>query len=237
MTIGQSGVPPVPAAAAESRGGSQSPVPAAPVSRPAAGPRQWSARGVALAVLVVVLGGLVLLYAVPQFSHRVTVLAVATDVPVGSVITADDLTTAKITVDPHLRSVPAADRAAVVGKVAAVSLRAGTLVTLDGVGTSDGFTAGQVLVPLGLKAGQFPARGLDPGQHVWIIATPGTGNAGGGAAVSAAATEAVVAEVGRTDDATGVTVIDVRVPSAAAVALGQFASTGNLLVLLLPTGG
>jgi hypothetical protein len=196
-------------------------------------------KGVALAMLVVVLGGLVLLYAVPQFSHRVSVLAVAQDVPIGSTITADDLTTAEITKDPHLETISASDQSSVVGKVAVVDLRGGTLLTLAELGTSDGFTAGQVLVPLGLKEGQLPARGLAAGQHVLIISTPGDGNSGAvsNASVPSSSTRAVVTEVGRADPASGVTVVDVRVPANDAIALGQLASTGNLTVLLLPAGG
>ena len=195
-------------------------------------------KGAALAVLVVVLGGLILLYAVPQFSHRISVLAVARDVPVGSTITRDDLTIAKITKDPSLAPIPASDQNEVVGKVAAVDLRAGTLLTRGDLGTTSGFTAGQVLVPLGLKQSQLPARGLAPGQHVMVIATPGNGDSAtvGSSDVPASSTDAVVTEVGRTDPASGVTVVDVRVPASDAIALGRLASTGNLTVLLLPAG-
>jgi hypothetical protein len=209
--------------------------------REAASPRRWTVKGLALAVMCVVLGGLVVMIGVQTFAKRDTVLVVAKAVPVGSTIDASDVTTAKITSDPALKPVPDSDRGSVIGKVAMVDLRPGTLITRDELGTSDGFSLGQVLVPLPLKQGQFAARGLSAGESVMIVATPGSnGSTNGGPSTGAprtAETKAVVTEVGSSDPNTGVTVVDVRVPADAAVALAQLASTGNLAVLLLPEGG
>lgn len=216
-------------------------VPPAPtLLRQASAPRRWTAKGLALAVILVVSGGLVVMIGVQALTERTAVLVVARAVPMGSTVDASDLTTAKITSDPALTPVPASDRGVVLGKVALVDLRPGTLLTREEVGTSDGFTSGQVLVPLPLKQGQFPARGLAPGQSVLVVATPGA-NANGApgsvpAGLSAAGTRAVVAEVGGTDVNSGVTVVDVRVAAGAAAGLAQLASTGNAAVLLLPAG-
>jgi hypothetical protein len=208
------------------------------VVREAASPRRWTVRGLALAVICVVLGGLVVMVGVATFAKRHTVLVVAKAIPVGSTIEASDVTTAKITSDPALTPIPASGRSSVIGKVAMVELRRGTLITRDELGSSDGFGSGQVLVPLPLKQDQVPARGLSPGESVMIVATPGTTSAGSSVGTpNTYGTKAVVAEVGPSDPNTGVTVVDVRVPADVAVALAQLASTGNVAVLLLPAGG
>jgi hypothetical protein len=214
------------------------------VLRQASAPRRWTTKGLAAAVIFVVLGGLVLMYAVPAYSKRVTVLVVARAVPIGARISDADLATARITSDPALTPVAATDRGAIVGRFATVTLRPGTLLTLSEVGDSDGFTAGQVLVPLALRAGQLPARGIVPGEQVLIVATPTnvTGSTAGSTTPSSdpsqsQGTRATVAETGPANTATGVTVVDVSVPSADGVALAKLAATGNLTVVLLPAGG
>jgi SAF domain len=182
----------------------------------------------------------VVMFGVASFTKRDTVLVVAKAVPVGSTIDASDVTTAKITSDPVLTPIPSGERDTVIGKVALVDLKPGTLFTRDELGTSDGFTTGQVLVALPLKQGQFPARGLAAGQSVLVVATPGSSSNSAGTAAGtttpSTGTKAVVTEVGPTDASTGVTVVDVRVAANAGVPLAQLASTGNAAVILLPPG-
>jgi hypothetical protein len=192
--------------------------------------------------MFVVIGGLILMYAIPAFSQRDTVLVVAKPVPVGSRITVADLSTAKITADPNLKPIMATDRGSVIGKVTTSFLTPGSLLTRDELGTSDGFSAGQVLVALALKEGQFPARGLSAGQQVLIVATPGSGsnapqNGSSASLRQTAGTRATVTELGLSNVATGVTVVDVRVPGYAGVPVAQLASTGNAVLILLPPGG
>ena len=242
---GQGRVPPPPPVTAPAGNGRAAQpagtVPSPPtVVRVAAAPRRWTAKGLAAAVIFVVLGGLVVMFGVASFTKRDTVLVVAKTVPVGATIDASDVTTAKITSDPALTPIPGGERDQVIGKVALVDLKPGTLFTRDELGTSDGFTTGQVLVALPLKQGQFPARGLAAGQSVLVVATPGSSsNSAGppaGTTTPSTGTKAVVTEVGATDASTGVTVVDVRVAANAGVPLAQLASTGNAAVILLPPG-
>lgn len=220
-------------------------VPSPPVVvREASAPRRWTTKGLALAVIAIVLGGLVVMVGVRSLSTRTEVLAVAKTVPVGARITEADVTTASIASDPALQPIPAGDRASVVGKIALVDLRPGTLLTTSQIGDSDGFTPGQVLVALALKPGQYPVRGVAPGQAVLVVQTPGTGSTGGGpvasgdgAAFPSAGTKAVVSEVGAANPTSGVTVIDVRVPAEMGGPLAALASTGNAVLILLPAGG
>jgi hypothetical protein len=115
------------------------------------------------------------------------------------------------------------------------------------VGHRSGFTAGQMLVALPLKQGQFPSRVLSAGQRVLIVATPGADGAGAGSTsggslrnrgqgVTSKGTVATVAEVGATSPATQLTVVDVRVFASDGVRVAQVASTGNLALILLPAG-
>ena len=168
------------------------------------------------------------------------VLAVARDVQVGSAITADDLTVANVPSDPNLSPIPAAQQSQVVGMVAQVPLTRGELLTRAHVGTGTGLAVGEMLVALPLKEGQFPARGVTPGQQVLIVPTPGAAGSTSGTdamgGTSDRSTEATVAEVGPVNPTTQVTVVDVRVREAEGPAVAQLASTGSLALILLPAG-
>jgi hypothetical protein len=230
-----------------------------PAARSAAAARRTSHRGVIVSVLVVLVGGLIAFAGAQMLTHHSQVLAVAANVPIGATVTDADLVVASVTADPNLSPIPASQRSQIVGMVAQVALVKGELLTRAQVGATSGFAAGQMLVALPLKQGQFPERGLTAGQKVLIVATPGTngpatgstttgvgdGGSSAGAAGSsvaptsgvAAGIDASVAEVGGMDQATQVTVIDVQVDADSAVAVAQLASTGNLALILLPAGG
>jgi hypothetical protein len=208
--------------------------------RSAAARRRTTRKSLVLSVLVVLLGGLIAFAAGRMLTAHTAVLAVARDIEVGSTITADDLTVANVPSDPHLSPIPAAERSQVVGMVAQVPLTRGELLTRAQVGTGSGLAAGELLVALPLKEGQFPARGLTPGQQVLIVPTPGsTGSANGTGATSGTPgrpVEGTVAEAGVANPTTQVTVVDVLVREADGPTVAQLASTGDLALILLPAG-
>lgn len=213
--------------------------PPAPPLRSAAARRRTSHKSLTLSVLVVLLGGLIAFAAGRMLTAHTEVLAVARDVQVGSTITADDLTIANVPSDPNLSPIPAAQQSEVVGMVAQVRLTRGEMLTRAQVGTGTGLAAGEVLVALPLKEGQFPARGLTPGQQVLIVPTPGaTGSTSETTTgtTSERPTGATVAEVGAVNPTTQVTVVDVRVRDADGPTVARLASTGRLALILLPTG-
>ena len=196
-----------------------------------------------ISLLVVLVGGLIAFTGGQLLTKHTEVLAVAQDVPVGALITGADLTTASVVKDPNLAPIPSSDRSQIVGLVAQVGLVKGELLTRAQVGTGSGFSAGQQLVALPLKQGQFPARGLTPGQKVLIVATPGQGGAGStgsstgnGSGRTTSASDGTVVDVGGMNAATQITVVDVRVADADGVGVAQLASTGNLALILLPAG-
>jgi len=212
-------------------------VPPPPAVRAAAAARQWKPRQVLLAVLVVVLGGLVSMWAVSSYAHRDRVLVIAQNVAVGQRITVDDLAGADLTLDPRVAAFTVEQQGEVIGKVALVDLAKGTLVNPSQVGQSQSLTAGQVLVPLQLKPGQLPAVGLAPGQQVLLVATPVNTGQGAQADSPADPIQATVAESGAPDAATAVTVVDVRVPQDVGASLARMAASGNVTVVVLATGG
>jgi hypothetical protein len=187
-------------------------------------------------VLVVVLGGLVSMWAVTSYAHRDRVLVISRTVAVGQRITIDDLAGADLTLDPRVSAFTVAQQGAVIGKVALVDLAKGTLVNPSQVGASPSLLAGQVLVPLQLKPGQLPAVGVVPGQPVLLVATP-VDTAAGAAAGTPEPIQANVAESGAPDAATGVTVVDVRVLADEGALLARMAASGNVTVVVLAPGG
>jgi hypothetical protein len=204
-----------------------------------------------ISVLVVLVGGLIAFGGAQVLTKHTRVLAVAQDVPVGVTITSNDLSVASVTKDPNISPIPASEESQIVGMVAQVGLVKGELLTRAQVGTSSGFTAGQMLVALPLKQGQFPARGVTADQKVLIVATPGANGStglgtaapgksstsgGAGTGSPGVGIDGTVAEVGSMNPATQVTVIDVRVSASDGVGVAQLASTGNLAVILLPAG-
>lgn len=245
---GTATVPPPPAGARTARANEHETaapaVPLPPVVPAATPPRQWRPKWVVAAVVVVLLGGVVAMYALQHFNRRDSVLAIARPVSVGSVITAADLSTAQVVADAHLSPIPASQQQQVVGKIASVDLTPGTLLTASEVTTSDGFSSGQVLVTLPLKQTQLPARGVRAGELIEVVATgsadaaTGSGAAGAGGQQSPAQTPipATVLEVGAPDPTSGVVVVDVRVGTDLGVGLSQLAASGDMAIIVLPGG-
>jgi SAF domain len=221
-----------------------SPVSAAPPGRPpvatTAGRRPAAGRRrptlLAAGIALVALGALTTAAVVGQVGDRRAVLAVSRAVPVGQRLAADDLTVAHVSVDPVVRPVPARDLAAVVGRVAAADLRAGSL--LNGGDLTDALEPGpgEQLVPVVLGAGRLPARGLRTGDRVLVTAVPSTpGEAepviGGYAPIPALVTGVAPAA----DD--GTTTVDVVVGAAVGSRVAVLSAAGQAALVLLPAGG
>lgn len=125
----------------------------------------------ALGVLMVVICGLGGAALFTNLSHATQVVAMQATVARGQVITRGDLTTANITTDPVLRTVPAAQLELLVGRTATTDLPSGSLVGPDSV-TSDPIPApGESVVGLLLNPGQLPGTALAPGDRIRIILT------------------------------------------------------------------
>ena len=125
MTTATNGSTPTTRVAAAA--GASRPMPVAP--RVAAPKGRRRPLMLALGLALVAVGALTSVWLVSSASQRVAVLVLARDVPYGSPITAADLTTTDVSVDPNVATIPASELDTVVGSVAATSLSAGSLLS------------------------------------------------------------------------------------------------------------
>lgn len=208
----------------------------APAAKVAAAPRQLQLRWLIGVAALVLLGGLLLLYAVPLYSQHTSVVVMARDVKVGATLTAADVATADVSVGDQVAVVHPQD--GVLGKTALSDLPAGSLLSPRLVGDAPTLANGQNLVPVRLKLGQRPELGLSAGQAVLAVPAPADPNSPGGAKlVQVQPIGATVVSSGQPDPATGDVVVDLRVPQADAVGLARAAATGSVTLVLLPGGG
>jgi hypothetical protein len=159
-------------------------------------------------------------------STAAEVVAAKSEVARGQIITADDLTTVRVTLDPSLRTVPAAELPSLVGKRATTDLVVGTLVSPDQISAEllppPGMTVVAVPVPMTL----LPPVPIGAGDTVRLVQTPGTAGEVTGSPVT------VTAEVVSVIDGDPVTVVGVMVPSAGAAQLAELAGTGRIALVL-----
>ena len=166
--------------------------------------------------------------------QRQEVLAVRADVAYGELVTADDITIARVSVDPAIAVLPRADRDVVVGQVATTRLTPGMLLT-DGMVEPAGEPGpGRVLVPIAVPAERMPAGGLRAGDRILAVdSEAAVPEAGVGTA--AAPTAATVLRVGPAD-INGVTVVDVTTAAAAGPRLAVAAANGHVALIVEPNG-
>lgn len=208
----------------------------APPQKLAAAPRQLQTRWLVGVAVLVLLGGLVLLWAIPQYSGHATVVVLARDVKTGATLSAADLTTADVVVGPQVSVVHPQD-GALLGKTALTDLSNGAILNPHQVGDAPVLASGQQLVPVRLKLGQRPQQGLTPGQQVLAVPAPADPQSPAGQVLAKAEpVKAFVVSAGDPDPATGDVVVDLRVPDSDAVALARTGATGALTLVVLPAG-
>lgn len=211
---------------------------------PPAGPAGGSLRGLprrrrpAVLALAVAMAGAGVLISAALYQHadrQVPVVMVTADVAPGGVITAGDVAETDALVGPGIHVVPAAQLGQVDGEVAAVALRAGTLLAPADLTTAQPPGPGQQLVPVAVKPSALPASGLFPGDRVLVVATPGDqGEPGDSAGAQPLATPvpAVVAAVNTATDQAGFDVVDLLVGAANGPSVAEQASTGQFALIV-----
>ncbi|GAA3863402.1 hypothetical protein GCM10022243_32430 [Saccharothrix violaceirubra] len=188
-----------------------------------------------LGVLLVLVcaGGFVLISL--DSGDRRAVLALARGVPVGHVLTTQDLRQVNVAVDPGVAVVGADQAAIVVGKPMATSLSAGALLTPDAVGGAALPENGQAIAALALKPGQFPAE-VGPGARVSVVFVPGqAGTVTSPPADGGTVWPAVVTSV-TTPANDQNTVVSVQLSEAAARQVAAVPA-GQLSIVMLSAGG
>ena len=156
------------------------------------------------------------------------VVMVRADVPRGQMIAKTDLATVRVSVDPALQTVPAADLDGLVGKRAGSDLSAGTLLSPAQVVDVVVPGTGDSMVGIAVNGGMLPSEPLRPGDAVRLVQTPGNGGDVSSKS-SPAAINAVVASVSPGESAT---IVNVILPSNRAAELAARAATGKVAVVL-----
>ena len=184
----------------------------------------------AAALVLVTLGALLTWFIVANVRDTAAVVVVRTDIARGATISAQDLTTAEINPDPNLRTVPASQLAQVVGKRAAVDLRAGTLLSAAAFADELIPPTGSSVVGLALSPGQMPAAPLQVGDKVRIISTPKDQDDPPTADPVVSITAQIVSTSQLTD--TQKTQVDVLVSNSDAAAVAGIAATNRVALIL-----
>lgn len=172
---------------------------------------------------------------------RVPVLAMSRTVPAGQVISADDLTTARVSADGPVSLIPASQEAAVTGHTAATALPAGSLLTAGDIGAAPPGT-GQAMLGVAVKAGQFPPD-LAAGDTVDVLATPadqatgGTSGAGSSGQAALPVGRAIVVSVSPQPATPGMVVVELEVSQDAMPQVAAAAAAGQIDLATVPTGG
>jgi len=194
---------------------------------------------IALAVAMAGAGVVVSAAIYQRANHQVAVIMVTQPVTVGAVITPADLSTTGVTVASGIHVIPASQINQVSGEIAAVALQPSTLLAPSELTTIQSPVSGQELIVVPTKPYALPASGLQPGDQVLIVATPGQqGQASSPAAAAplGAPVPGVVEGVSSVPDADGFDVVDLLVSDASAVAAASQVSTGQFALIVTKRG-
>lgn len=211
----------------EPRTGSTAPSPGAGVV--AAAPRlRRRPMLVVLSAVLVALGALIGAWAWLTMTASTEVLVVRMPVARGEVINAEAIGVARVSVDPVVRTMPAADLPQVVGMRATVDLAAGALLTAEQVGADLVPPLGMTIVGIPLEFGMLPAEPLRAGDVVRFVQTPGLQ----GEVDALAEPVTIEGTVMRIEVGDLRTVVDLMVPAAEAPRLVARANTGRGALIL-----
>jgi hypothetical protein len=113
---------------------------------------------------------------VERAGERREVLALGRTVPMGQRIAAGDLRVVRVSADPGLRAIAGSTASQVIGRVAATTLLAGTLLAPEALAADGAPEPGKAIVGLDLKGAQLPlpAEMLAAGMQVRLVLTPGS---------------------------------------------------------------
>jgi hypothetical protein len=190
--------------------------------------------GLALMLVAAAVAGALYL----RVGNRVAVLAMARTVPVGQQITDQDLTEVRIAADAGVQTVPAAERRAVVGQVAATTIPEGALLSRAQLAAQPVPGPGLAKVGVVLRPGQAPAEGLAPGDRVMVVAARASdqGDTGGPTPGTVLVREARVFEQ-RASDASENVVVTLIVRQEDVANVVRWGAAGQVGLAVLPAQG
>jgi hypothetical protein len=207
-------------------------------------PRRRRPAMIALAVAMAGAGVVVSAAVYQRAGHEVAVVVVAQPVLAGAVVKPADLSTTMISVGSGVQVIPAARIDQVSGEIAAVTLRPATLLAPSDLTTRQSPAPGQELIAAPIRPYALPASGLQPGDQVLVIATPGQqgqpGAPSGTASLTAPPTAmpiaGVVEAVNNVPDQDGFDVVDLLVADASAAEVASQVSTGQFALIVMKRG-
>jgi len=126
----------------------------------------WIVAGSGLVIVCV----LCFMLVATRLDQRSPVLQVVRPVAAGQVLTASDVQATKVSADPSLHLVAAADRSRVVGHPVRLPLASGSLLTSSSVGDAAWPPPGQMVAAVEVKPGQAPE--LSAGEHTTVFLRP-----------------------------------------------------------------
>ncbi|MDO5053013.1 MAG: SAF domain-containing protein [Pseudoclavibacter sp.] len=185
---------------------------------------------VALGLALVLLSGLASYAVLTSAGGTRHVLVATTHIAFGQRIAAADLGTIAIAGGQPHAGVPAERLEEIAGQVAVVPLPAGSMLTEEAVAPEPLVRPGTAIVGIPLASEQLPSHPLAPGSTARIVLTPGAD----GVVPEPDEIPTVEAEVRavRSDERTGVTVVDVQVPAGLGPQLASWAATGRVALVL-----
>ncbi len=170
-----------------------------------------------------------------NLDRRVPVLAVSRSVPTGRVIQGADLKVVHVSAATGLDPVSASQRSRIIGRVAALPLAAGTLLTPAMLSAPTPLKPGQAVVAVPIRAGLIPAI-AKPGARVTVVHT-GAASAAVGLSAHGQLTwskEATVLAVSGRADGSGSRVVSLTVADRDAPAIAAAAAANRLTLIVLP---
>lgn len=191
---------------------------------------------VALGLVVLLAAGLLGAVVMVRAADRQPVLVLAQPIQRGQQVTEGHLRTVGVASDGEVALLPAADRAAVVGRTAVASLPAGTLLSRDHLSSEPAVPEGWSVVGLALEAGQYPVGWLAAGDRVLVVRTPrpAGGPLTGGSTAEVLSGEAEVFAVEVLSDTSRALLVSVAVPEAVAPQVAGAAAEGRIRLVLVP---
>lgn len=210
--------------------GTSGPRPAATGQTPKSRRRWWV---LAIGVVVIVICSLLIWNGFKNASQSVTVFVTKTAIERGQQVSQGDLTTMEITGGQSTDAIPANNPKAAIGKVAAVDLPEGSLVTRTNVLSTLPVPDGKTIVGVALTRAQAPSYTLVSGDKVRIVDTP---VAQGEPPANPPKTFNATVFTTRFDDKNNVTIVDLIVPTQDAAEIAAHAATQRIALLLDGTG-
>ena len=192
--------------------------------------RQRRLPWLALAVVLVVGGGLLVGLLVQSAGHSSAVLFAARGIAPGQVIRDADLRAVYVGIDGRSSLVPATSRRSVVGKVAAVGIPEGALLAPGQVAAGGGLDPGSVVVGALLGPGELPVPTLRAGNVVQLVAVTGSQ----GARLESLGQGSVFSTAPGTQ--TGSVFVSLVVDNGIADRVADVAAQQRLRLVLLPAG-